>query len=173
MVLGMLVATYTLIHVLISVVGIATGLIVLIGMLSSKKLNRWTGLFLTTTVLTSITGYGFPFTKLLPSHVVGAISLVLLAVAIFALYRRRLNGAWRSIYVVSSLMALYLNVFVAIIQAFLKVPALKQLAPTQKEPPFQITQLFILVVFVILITITIKRFRPKPAVLASTAGQRA
>jgi hypothetical protein len=156
-------ATYTLLHVVISLVGIGTGLVVLFGMLNSKKLNGWTGTFLATTALTSITGYGFPFEKLLPSHIIGAISLVLLAFSIFALYGRHLKSAWRSIYVVGALLALYLNIFVAIIQSFLKIPTLKALAPTQKEPPFQITQLLVLVLFVLLITFAIRRFHPQSA----------
>jgi hypothetical protein len=173
MVLGMSLATYTLIHVLISLVGIGTGFVVLFGMLSSKTLKGWTGVFLATTVLTSVTGYGFPFERLLPSHIVGAVSLVLLTLAIFALYGRRMSGTWRWVYVVTALMALYLNVFVGIIQAFLKVPVLKALAPTQKEPPFQVVQLMVLVLFVILIQFAVRRFHPQTTLSAHAAAHQA
>ena len=158
MVLGMSLATYTLIHVLISLVGIASGLVVLYGMLSSQPLPRWTALFLITTVATSVTGFGFPFEKLLPSHIVGTISLVVLALAILGRYGLHLAGAGRWIYVVGSVMALYFNVFVAVVQAFQKVPALKAAAPTQKESPFLVAQIFVLVVFVVLGALAVKRF---------------
>src|SRR5438270_12757556 len=136
MILGMTTATYTLIHVLISLVGIASGLVVVFGLLGGKRLDGWTALFLATTVATSVTGFGFPFDHLLPSHKVGILSLVLLTVAILARHAFHLAGAWRWIYVVSAAVALYLNVFVLVVQAFEKVPALKAMAPTQSEPPF-------------------------------------
>src|SRR5712675_871637 len=140
MVLGMTLGTYTFLHVLISLVGIGAGLIVMFGLLGGKRFDGWTGLFLATTVLTSVTGYGFPFEHLLPSHIVGAISLVVLAVAIFARYSRRLLGSWRWIYAVTAVMAVYFNVFVLVVQLFLKVPALKASAPTQTEPPFLVAE---------------------------------
>jgi magnesium-transporting ATPase (P-type) len=118
-------------HVVLSLVGIVAGLIVLGGMLGSKKLEGWTALFLATTVLTSATGFLFPFVKILPSHIVGVISLAVLAVAIVALYVCRLAGRWRWIYVASAVFALYLNAFVGVVQAFLKIPSLKAMAPTQ------------------------------------------
>src|SRR5713101_7595410 len=137
MIFGMTLGTYTFLHVLISLVGIGSGLIVMLGLLGGKRLDGWTGLFLATTVLTSVRGFGFPFDHLLPSHVVGLISLVVLAAAVAARYALRLAGPWRWIYVVESGIALYLNVFVLVVQGFEKVPALKALAPTQKEPPFK------------------------------------
>src|SRR5271169_4442955 len=136
MILGMTTATFTLLHVLISLIGIGSGFVVVSGLLTGKRLDGWTALFLATTVTTSVTGFLFPFDHLLPSHKVGIISLVVLAVAILACYALHLTGAWRRIYVVSALIALYLNVFVAVVQAFLKVPTLKAMAPTQTEPPF-------------------------------------
>lgn len=155
--------TYTLVHVVISLIGIGSGLAVLVGMISAKRLDGWTALFLASTVATSATGFGFPFDHVLPSHVVGAISLVVLAVAIFARYGRHLAGAWRWIYVLSAVIALYLNVFVLIVQAFLKVPALNTLAPTQSEPPFLIAQLVVLALFVAFAVVAAIRFRPTPS----------
>ena len=150
-------ATYTLVHVVISLVGIGSGLVVLLGLLAGKRLNLSTALFLVTTAATSITGYGFPFTHLLPSHVVGAISLVVLAVAIYARYARHLAGAWRATYVICAVAALYFNVFVLVVQAFLKVPALHSLAPTQSEPPFAVAQLVVLALFLLLGTLAVRR----------------
>src|SRR6266550_3854360 len=131
MVFGMSLGTYTLVHVVISLVGIGSGFVVLYGLLTGKRLDRWTAVFLATTVATSVTGFGFPVHKLLPSHVVGTISLVVLAIAIPARYSFHLAGPWRRVYVIGAVTALYLNVFVLIVQSFLKVPALKALAPTQ------------------------------------------
>ena len=154
---------YTIIHTLISLVGIFTGFIVLFGLLAGKRLDGWTKWFLITTVLTSVTGFGFPVHHFMPSHGVGIISLLVLAVAIYARCRRELAGAWRWIYVVGAMIALYLNVFVGIVQAFEKVPALKALAPTQTEPPFKFTQLVALVLFALLTVFAAIRFRPEPA----------
>lgn len=161
MIFGMTTATYTLLHTAISLVGIGSGLVVLWGMLAGKRLDRWTLLFLVTTVLTSVTGFGFPFDvhHLLPSHKVGSLSLVLLAIAILARYTLRMAGGWRRTYVITAIASLYLNVFVLIVQAFLKVPALKEMAPTQTEPPFKIVQGLVLVAFVILGIQASKRFR--------------
>jgi hypothetical protein len=158
----MILEIYTIVHVLISLVGIFAGFVVSFGLLSGNRLDGWTKLFLITTVATSVTGYGFPVHRLMPSHVVGFISLVVLAIAIFARYRRHLAGVWRWIYVVTAMMALYLNVFVGVVQAFEKVPALKALAPTQTEPPFAMTQLAVLALFVLLSIIAALRFRPEP-----------
>lgn len=163
MIFGMSTETFTLLHVLISLVGIASGFIVMYGFFTGKTLDGWTAVFLTTTVLTSVTGFGFPFDHLLPSHKVGIISLVILAVAIPARYIFHLAGSWRGVYVVGAATALYLNVFVAVVQSFLKVPALKALAPTQKEPPFLIAQLVVLLVFVGLTIMATKRFHAEPA----------
>ena len=163
MVLGMSLSTFTLLHVLISLAGIGTGFIVVYGLLNGKRLDGWTAIFLTTTVLTSLTGFLFPFEGLKPSYIVGGISLVLLAVAILARYTFRLAGGWRGAYVVTAAIALYLNCFVAVIQAFLKVPALHALAPTQKEPPFAIAQLLVFAIFVWLTWRAVKRFNVAPA----------
>jgi hypothetical protein len=151
--------TYTLVHVAVSLAGIASGLVVLAGMLAGQRLHGWTGVFLTMTVLTSATGFGFPFTHLLPSHIVGLISLVLLFVAIVARYVRHLRGAWRWIYTASAVAALYFNVFVLVVQLFRRVPALTTLAPTQSEPPFAIAQLAVLGVFLTLGVLAARRFR--------------
>src|SRR5216117_1465342 len=123
--------TFTLVHVGVSLAGIASGLVVLYGMLTANAMSRWTAIFLATTVATSATGFGFPFEQLLPSHIVGAISLVVLAVAIVAKYVKHLAGAWRLVYVITATLALYLNVFVLVVQLFRRVPALHDLAPTQ------------------------------------------
>jgi hypothetical protein len=159
MVLGMTIATLTLIHVLLSLAGIASGFIVVYGLLTGKRLDGWTAIFLATTVLTSATGFLFPVEHLLPSHVVGAISLVVLAVAIVARYAFHMANAWRWIYVVCAVVALYLNSFVAVVQSFLKVSALKALAPTQKEPPFLVAQLALMAIFIVIGVLAVKKFR--------------
>jgi hypothetical protein len=137
MILGMSVATYTAVHVVISLIGIATGLVVLFGMLGNRWLPRWNAIFLWTTILTSVTGFGFPFSfdHLLPSHKVGFLSLLLLAIALVALYGKHMAGGWRRVYVYTAMAAEWLNIFVLIVQAFLKIPALHALAPNGKEPP--------------------------------------
>ena len=160
MILGMSLATFTLLHVIISLVGIGSGLAVIYGFLTGRLLNGLTPLFLITTVLTSISGFGFPFDHLLPSHTVGILSLVILAFAIAALYLFHLTGFWRRVYVVGACMALYLNVFVLVVQLFLKVPAIHALAPTQKEPPFAAAQLIVVAIFVGLTILAAKKFRP-------------
>jgi hypothetical protein len=161
--------TFTIIHVVISLIGIASGFVVMYGLLAGKRLNGWTALFLASTVATSLTGFGFPFDHLLPSHKVGIISLFVLALAILARYVLHLAGRWRWVYVVSAVIALYLNVFVGIVQSFQKVPALKALAPTQSETPFLLTQLFVLALFVALAIVAAIRFRLAPVgPLAST-----
>jgi hypothetical protein len=141
MILGVTTSSFTLLHVILSLAGIGSGFIVVIGLLSGKRFDGWTAIFLATSVLTSVTGFLFPIHQILPSHKVGMISLIVLAVAILARYAFQLAAAWRLTYVVSAALALYLNVFVAVVQAFLKIPALKALAPTQKEPPFLVAQL--------------------------------
>jgi hypothetical protein len=162
MILGMTLSTFTLFHVVLSLVGIASGLIVVYGLVAGKRFDGWTAIFLIFTVLTSVTGFLFPFTHLLPSHVVGILSLLVLAVAILARYPRRLEGAWRRIYVICAMVALYLNCFVLVVQAFLKVPALHALAPKGNEPPFLIAQLALLAVFVWLTIVAAKRFHCEP-----------
>jgi hypothetical protein len=166
MILGLSVHGFTVLHVLISLAGIATGLTVLAGMLGSKRLAGWTAVFLATTALTSVTGFLFPRDRILPSHIVGGISLLELAIAILALYAFRLEGAWRWIYVVTAVLALYLNAFVAVVQSFLKLPALTALAPTQSEPPFLVAQLVVLAGFAVLGIAAVRSFRPGPAARA-------
>lgn len=161
MILGMSTSAFTLFHVVVSLIGIVTGIIVAVAMLGSKITNGWTAIFLATTALTSITGFLFPSDKVLPSHIVGAVSLVVLIIAIVALYGYRLARSWRWIYVVSALVALYLNVFVLVAQAFLKVAILHALAPTQSDPGFIIAQLSVLAVFVVLGIRAVRRFHPE------------
>lgn len=168
MILGMTLSTFTLFHVVISLVGIASGLIVVYGLMTGKRFDGWTAIFLLFTVLTSLTGFLFPFTHLLPSHVVGILSLLVLAVAIFARYLRRLEGAWRRIYVICAMVALYLNCFVLVVQMFLKLPALHALAPKGNEPPFLIAQLALLAIFVWLTIVAARRFHCGP--LAKLVG---
>jgi hypothetical protein len=154
-------AAYTLFHVVISLVAIGTGFVVLAGLLGNKRLDRWTAVFLVLTAATSLTGFGFPFVRLLPSHIVGAISLVVLVAAAVARYRHHLARTWRAAYVISAVTALYLNVFVLVVQTFQKVPALAALAPTQSEPPFAIAQGMVLAVFLFLGFRAVRRFREK------------
>jgi hypothetical protein len=160
MMLGMSLSTFTTVHVIISLVGIGSGLIVIFGMLSAKRPNGWTALFLLTTVLTSVTGFGFPFTHVTPGHKVGVISLVVLLIAILARYSFHMAGKWRSIYVVTAIIAEYLNVFVLVVQGFEKVPALRAMAPTQSEPPFLVAQLVVMALFIVLTIFAVKKFHP-------------
>jgi hypothetical protein len=150
---------FTLIHVLLSLVGIASGLIVVLGMLAAKRLDGLTALFLATTVLTSVTGFFFPYRGFKPSYAVGVLSMIALAIAIFARYSRRMAGPWLRTYAITSVIALYFNVFVLIVQLFEKVPALKAMAPTQSEPPFKFTHLVVLVLFIALGIGAARRFR--------------
>jgi hypothetical protein len=159
MVLGMSLATYTIVHVIISLVGIGSGLIVLFGLLNGKLLSPWNGLFLLTTILTSVTGFFFPYTKITPGIILGVLSLITLAIAMYALYARHLSAGWRRTYAVTAMIALYFNVFVLVAQLFEKVPAIHALAPTQTEPPFKIVQLLLLILTIVLITLAAKRFR--------------
>jgi len=154
--------TLTLVHVVLSLVGILSGFVVVFGLIAAKQLKGWTALFLSTTVATSLTGFLFPFHKLLASHVVGIVSLVVLALAILARYARHLSGAWRWIYAVNVVVALYLNFFVFVAQAFQKVPVLKAIAPTQSEAPFVVTQLVVMALFVMLGIFAVKRFHAEP-----------
>ena len=160
MILGMSTSAFTLVHVVLSLIGIVSGLIVLFGMLVSKKLSGWTELFLAATVLTSVTGFLFPRDHLLPSHIIGVISLVVLTLAILALYVYRVEGSWRWIYVTGAVIALYLNVFVAVFQAFQKLAFLQRLAPTQSEPPFLATQLIVMTAFVVFGDFVVRKFHP-------------
>jgi len=155
-------STFTIVHVVLSLIGIFSGFVAWFGLLAAKRLDGWTAVFLVTTVLTSVTGFFFPFHGFLPSHGVGIISLLVLAVAIFARYGRHLAGGWRRTYAITAMIALYLNVFVLIVQAFRKVPALEAMAPTQSEPPFKITQLVVLLIFIALTIAAAIRFRSEP-----------
>jgi hypothetical protein len=155
----MTVETFTKLHVVISLIGIGSGLAVVFGMVAGRLRDGWTTLFLLSTVLTSLSGFGFPFDHLLPSHQVGIVSLVVLAIVIVARSRTHLGGSWRWIYPIGCVLALYLNVFVLVVQAFQKVPTLNALAPTQSEPPFQLAQLVVLALFVGLGLAAVKRFR--------------
>src|SRR3954451_22919505 len=165
MILGMSLATFTMVHVIISLIAIVAGLIVMSGMLGSKTAPGVTAIFLLFTILTSATGFLIPplvSDKLLPSHMIGILSLVLLAIACIALYVMRLSGPWRWIYVLTALLSLYFNVFVLVIQSFLKVPALTALAPGNPPsgPVFAVVQGIVLVFFVLMIIGAWRRFRP-------------
>jgi hypothetical protein len=152
--------TFGFVHSVISLVGIASGFVVVFGMVSAKRLDSWTALFLLATVATSVTGFGFPFAMLLPSHKIGILSLVVLAIAIVARYVGHLRGASRWLYVVCALIAQYFNCFVLVVQLFRRVTALQALAPTQSEPPFAVAQLVVLLLFVWLGILAVKRFHP-------------
>lgn len=156
------VETLTLVHVVISLLGIGSGFVVVCGLLTGRRLQGWTTLFLATTVATSATGFLFPFERLLPSHKVGIVSLLVLALATLARYAFRMAGAWRWIYAVGAVVALYLNVFVGVVQAFQQVPVLHALAPTQSETPFLLTQLVVLLFFLALAVVAALRFRVEP-----------
>ncbi len=158
----MILTAFTLFHVALSLVGIGSGLVVLYGFLASKWSSGWNTLFLITTVATSVTGFFFPFHRFLPSHAVGILSLVVLGIAIFARYRYHLVRGWRRTYVITALIALYFNVFVLVAQMFQKIPALKALAPTQTEAPFKLTQLVVLVLFVVLTIRAAAKFHNGP-----------
>jgi len=170
MVFGMSLATYTLIHVIISLIGIASGLIVLFGMFGGKRLDRMTALFLATTALTSLTGFGFPFEGVTPGIILGILSLIVLAIAIPARYSFRMAGKWRAIYIVTAVIALYFNCFVLIAQSFLKIPALHALAPKGNEPPFAIAQGILLVLFIVAGTLAVKKFHPADATTLARAA---
>jgi hypothetical protein len=156
MILGM--PTLTFVHVVLSLIGIFAGFFVVLGLLTAKRLDGWTALFLASTLATSVTGFFFPFRGITPADVFGVLSLILLPIAMFARYVRNLAGGWRRTYVITAMIALYLNVFVLIAQLFDKVPALKAMAPTKTELPFKISQLVVLVFFVVLTIAAAKKF---------------
>lgn len=164
--------TLTLIHVVISLIGIVSGFVVIYGFLTSRRLDGWTALFLLTTVLTSVTGFLFPFHKFTPAHAIGTLSLIILAVAILGRYRFHMSGGWRSAFVITAVIAQYLNFFVLVVQSFMKVPALKAMAPTQSEPPFAITQGIVLLLFFCLGVLAVKKFHVTPAQALSSASAR-
>lgn len=160
MMLGMSISTFTTVHVVISLIGIASGLLTVWGMLSGSLPRTMNAIFLVTTILTSVTGFMFPFSTLLPSHIVGAISLVVLAIALLALYVFNLAGPWRWIYVVTAVTALWFNIFVAVVQSFQKLPFLHPLAPTGAEPPFAIAQGIVLLIMIAVGWFSVKRLQP-------------
>jgi hypothetical protein len=152
--------TFTLIHVLLSLIALVAGVVVVIGLIGARRSEHWTALYLITAVLTNATGFGFASAHILPSHILGALSLVVLLLAILGFYVFRLAGAWRWIYAVGAVMALFFDVFVAIAQAFAKIPSLHVLAPTQSEPPFLIAELINLAIFVVLVILAARKFHP-------------
>ena len=160
MIFGM--TTFTFVHVVLSLIGIVSGVVVVAGFLASRRFGHWTTVYLASMLATCITGFGFPFAQLLPSHIVGVITLVLLAGVILARYVFNLFGAWRWVYVLGIVISLYLNFFVLVVQLFLKIPAFNKLAPTQSEPPFLIAQLAVLVVFIALGIASTIKFRNRP-----------
>lgn len=157
------ITTFTLIHVVLSLVGIISGLIVAGGMIGGRRLDRWVVIFLITTIAANATGFGFPFATVLPSHIIGAVSLVVLALVLVAQYAKHLSGKWRTTFAVGVVVATYSNVFVLVVQLFRRVPALMALAPTESEAPFAITHLLVLVLFAWLGVTAVKGFRTAPA----------
>jgi hypothetical protein len=163
MILGMSVGAFTILHVIITLVAIGSGLIVVGGMFASNSLPVTTAFFLFTTALTSLTGFLFPIHGFTPALGVGIVACVILAVALFAFYKEHLGGAWRWIYVITAVVSLYLNVFVLVVQSFVKVSALNALAPTQTEPLFAITQAAVLAIFILITLLAVIRFRSPKA----------
>lgn len=161
MILGLSMSVFTTLHVVLSLIGIAAGIVVVLGIVFDRHLPGLTAVFLTTTALTSVTGFFFPAAGLMASHIVGIVSLAVLALAVFAVYGHHLSGIWRPVYVVTAIMALYLNVFVGIVQAFQKLPALRAVAPTQSEPPFLAAQLIALLGCLVAGGLALKRFHPQ------------
>lgn len=166
---GLSVSTFTEFHVVLSLIGIVAGLFVVFGLLRRRSFELWTAIFLATTVATSITGFGFPFEKLGPPHIVGIVSLIALAIAIVARYAKQLAGRWRAVYAIAAVVSLYLNVFVGVVQAFQKVDALHALAPTQTEAPFAIAQGAVFLLFAALGFFATTRFKPATAPLRTTS----
>jgi hypothetical protein len=164
MILGMSLSTFTTVHVIISLIAIVAGIIVMFGMLGSNRMPGLTAIFLLFTILTSATGFLFPFNGVTPGIIIGILSLLLLAIACIALYGMKLSGAWRWIYVLTALISLYCNVFVLAIQSFLKIPALTALAPGNPPsgPVFAVVQGVVLVLFVLFTIGALRRFRPMP-----------
>ena len=159
----MILTAFTIFHVVLSLIAIGSGFIVVSGLLASKRLDGSTTLFWTTAVGTTVTAFFFPFHGFTPAIGLGIVSMLVLAVGVAALYRFGLAGGWRRTYAISAVIALYLNMFVLVVQLFEKVPALKELAPTQSEPPFQIAQLVVLVVFVALGVQAARKFHGDPS----------
>ena len=164
MILGLSPAAFTALHVALSLIGIASGFIAILGMINGRWLSRWNAVFLATTALTSLTGFLFPFKGVTPGIVIGILSTLILIVASVALYAKQLSGGWRGTYVITAMLAQYFNFFVLIVQSFEKVPSLHALAPTGSEGPFKIVQLLVLILFVALTVLAFKRFRREPAI---------
>jgi hypothetical protein len=161
MILGLSTTTFTLIHTVLSLVGIVAGLVVAGALASGTRLDRWATVFLVSTVLANASGFGFPFVKLIASHVVGIVALVVLAAVIVADYIKHFAGPWRTTYAVGVVLATYLNVFVLVAQLFKRIPVLFVAAPTQSEPPFALTQVLVLALFAWLGVGAVKGFRPR------------
>jgi len=166
MILGLSVQAFTAFHVALSVVGLLSGVIVVLGLLNGWRLPGWTALFLVTTIATSATGFLFHSPSFGPPQVVGVISLIVLAAAVAAQYIYHLAGRWRVVYVVTAVLAFYLNAFVGVAQAFQKIPLLHGLAPTGSEPPFLVAQAAVLALFVVIAVLSLKRFHPLPVAAA-------
>lgn len=173
MIFGMSLHAYTQLHVLISLAAIGSGLIVIYGMITTRRLDGWTSFFLATTLLTSLTGFGFPYMGVTPGIKIGILSLLVLGIAYIARYVRHLAGRWRATYVIAAAIALYLNVFVLVVQSFEKIPALRAIAPTQKEAPFAITQIAVLVASVWLTILAVRRFHPVTAAATKSVAKAA
>jgi hypothetical protein len=162
MIFGLSVESFTLLHVIISLIGIASGIVVAIALVTGRFLPGTTAIFLSSTVLTSVTGFFFPLKAIGPPHIVGAISLVVLAPTLYAIFAKRLAGSWRVVYIFGAIFSLYLNAFVGVVQLFQKIDVFTALAPTQKEPPFLIAQLLTLAFFILLGVLALKRFKVAP-----------
>jgi hypothetical protein len=158
----MILSAYTFFHVVLSLIGIGTGFVVLFGLVTARRFDKWTGWFLATTLATSVTGFFFPFHGFLPSYVIGLLSVIVLGAAILARYRFHLAGHWRAIYVVGAIIALYFNVFVLVVQLFKHIPVLEAAAPTQSEPPFFAAQLVVLALFIVFGVLAVKKFHLSP-----------
>lgn len=154
---------YTIFHTLISLAAIFSGIVVLAAMLSGNRVDCWTKGFLITAVATTVTGFFFPFHRITPAVILGIITVPVLAITIYARYSGRLAGAWRWIYVIGAVMSLYFNLFVFVVQAFEKVPALNAIAPTQTESPFKLTQFVVLIASLLLAIVAVIRFHPNPS----------
>ena len=157
MILGLPASVF--IHVLISLLGIGSGFVILAGFLGDRRLDGSNAFFLVTTILTSLSGFILPAHKILPSHILGVLSLIALAFACVARYSKKMQGGWRKTYVITAMISFYFNVFVLVVQSFLKVPALHALAPTGSEPPFAIAQSIVLIAFIVLTVLAVKKFR--------------
>lgn len=163
MIVGMSIAASVTLHTLVSVLALLAGLVVAGGMLGAGTLPGWTAFFLATTLLTDVTGFLLPADRILPSHVTGVVSMVAVVAAAVALYGGKLRGRWRATYVAGAMVAAWLNAFVLLAQLFVKVPAMREIAPTQSAPAFALSQLLILALFVALGTRAMRRFRPGEA----------